>query len=218
MQGGISTRGNPFTSDIIELHSGIKPTPEQITWLKEAFRKHVEGIPKTIKDQELLDTFNGFIEKIGAGGTVTKSGLLKKQGGYVDPQGIWDGLSELTKGVRVLLKDGRVGTVLYSKSIPNRTMDSWKEYRQQLHDQAFQGYMAGQHTFEQATQIFDRLLEQNKDKLTHLSKEYQDVRFIPRVQIDGESRPKFAYPEDIERVYSGPSKLGGVGKKQCGLS
>lgn len=39
-----------------------------------------------------------------------------------------------------------------------------------LHAQAFQGYKAGQHTFDQATEIYNELVKRNADKLQQLYK------------------------------------------------
>lgn len=139
------------------------------------------------------------------------------QGGAIDIDGIWDGLGKLAEGVKVLLADGRRGTVVASREIPNRTMQKWEEFRSTLHEQAFQGYMNGSHTFEQATKIYDHLLEQNNDKLTRLSQQSEGTRFVPRVLIEGETRPKpILSPSEIKQVFSGPLGQTKAGKGQRG--
>ena len=149
-------------------------------------------------------------------------GVGKKQGGAVDLTTFWDGIRKLAEGTKVLLKDGRRGEVVGNRLIRILPKDMsetpWQKLHDQLHNQAFQGYVNGQHTFDQAMQIFDGLLEKNKEKLQNLYQQSKtQQQFIPKVLVEGEKRPRSLFESDIEQVFTGPKELNkGPGRKQSG--
>jgi len=118
-------------------------------------------------------------------------------------------------GDRIITKAGDRGTVQSVRQlVDNRVEDPnspWMKKRQELADQAAQGYMDGQHSFDQYTQIFDRLLEQNKDTLQRLYKaphpDGNSINFVPKILLEGAERPSYLNLEDIESVLSGPTGI-----------
>lgn len=108
-------------------------------------------------------------------------------------------------GDKILSTDGRRGTIVSVRRFPEKDLSAWEAKRKELNDQAFQGYLAGTHTFDQGVAIFDELLKRNEDTLQRLyGKTSNKLTEIPKVLFENESRPTNLFDSDIETHFGGP--------------
>lgn len=108
-------------------------------------------------------------------------------------------------GDRILTKSGARGTIVDVRTTPKRDLSAWQAKQDELHNQAFQGYVAGQHTFDEAKAIFNSLVEKNKDLLQRLyGKTTNELEYHPTVLLEGQTRPKSLFENEIQAHFGGP--------------
>lgn len=181
--GGIRTAAKDFVNALWD--AGSRKWSEVLAKGRELFGDTWRKIGQVVKAE--WDSFVRYQKAISAG----------KAGSFAT--------SPFKKGDKIITKEGVRGTIVDLKIIPKRDLSGWYAKRQELHDQAFQGYMAGQHTFDQATAIFDSLVKKNEDVLRRLFRNNSnEVEVFPKVLLEGQTRPKTLSSDDIETHFGGP--------------
>lgn len=155
------------------------------------------------------DLLGSGIGKLVASGAVSLGSLIAmmKMGGKNSGM-----LSDLLQGQRgaigskVMTPEGEMGRVVGERRIEAPNVAAWRAETDKLHKQAFQGYESGQLDFDQASSIFDTLMQKNADRLNRI-RNSKSGEFSDYVRTDTGSWPPKNYPEADVTIFEGPKKI-----------